>query len=370
MRDLTASLRRLIVARLRRDERGVVAAIVAILLGTGVLLGMGALVIDVGQIYQERAELQNGADAAALAVAKSCALGACAPGVAGQQADGNASNLTGGTAGVQLVCGSGALPGCPGPTGSLASCPSAPPAGTNFVDVYTETETASGSTLLPPAFATSIMGAGYKGTTVRACAQAEWGAPSAATVTALTISACEWDQDTSQGTLFASAPPYSQNPQPAPGFDHQLTLDPGNGNGCLTEPGGADDPGTFGWAQDATGNCSLSVRGAFPASAPPSVTAACRAVLQNAQQSQVPILVPVYVSQNAANTYVLKGFADFVVTGYNLQAGFSAADWLNPANTCTGATYCLTGYFVPGVIPTTGSFAASSLGAYVIDLTG
>ena len=142
MRDLTASLRRLILARLRRDERGVVAAIVAILLGTGVLLGMGALVIDVGQIYQERAELQNGADAAALAVAKSCALGACAPGVAGQQADGNASNLTGGTAGVQLVCGSGALPGCPGPTGSLASCPSAPPAGTNFVDVYTETETA------------------------------------------------------------------------------------------------------------------------------------------------------------------------------------------------------------------------------------
>ena len=62
--------------------------------------------------------------------------------------------------------------------------------------------------------------------------------------------------------------------------------------------GRGDDPGTFGWAQDATGNCSLSVRGAFPASAPPSVTAACRAVLQNAQQSQVPILVPVYVSQN------------------------------------------------------------------------
>ena len=70
------------------------------LLGTGVLTGMGALVIDVGQIYQERAELQNGADAAALGVAKSCALGACTPGVAGQLADGNASSLTGGTEGV------------------------------------------------------------------------------------------------------------------------------------------------------------------------------------------------------------------------------------------------------------------------------
>ena len=207
---------------------------------------------------------------------------------------------------------------------------------------------------------------------MRACAQAEWGAPSAATAVALTISACEWDQDTSQGTLFASAPPYSQNPLPAPGFDDKLTTtNLGKGGSCPTEPGNADVAGTFGWARDTTGNCSLPVSGAFPASAPPSVTAACRAVLQNAQQSQMPILVPVYVSlNNAANTYVLKGFADFVVTGYNLQVGFFAADWLNPANTCTGANYCLTGYFVQGVIPSTGSFAAPSLGAYVIDLTG
>jgi Flp pilus assembly protein TadG len=70
-----ASLARLVLVRLRRDERGVVAVIVAILLGAGVLTGMVALVLDVGQIYQERAELQNGADAAALGVAKSCALG-------------------------------------------------------------------------------------------------------------------------------------------------------------------------------------------------------------------------------------------------------------------------------------------------------
>ncbi len=99
------------------------------------------------------------------------------------------------------------------------------------------------------------------------------------------------------------------------------------------------------------------------------MSAACQAVLQNAQQSQMPILVPVYVSKNAGNTYALKGFADFVVTGYNFPFGF-AADWLNPANTCTGTPNCLSGYFVHGVIPTTGSFAASSLGAYVIDLTG
>jgi hypothetical protein len=46
------------------------------------------------------------------------------------------------------------------------------------------------------------------------------------------------------------------------------------------------------------------------------------------------------------------------------------ADWLNPANTCSGAEYCLTGYFVQGVIPATGSLAGTDLGVSVIDLTG
>ena len=52
------------------------------LIAGGVLFGMGALVIDVGQLYQNRAELQNGADAGALAVAKSCAQGTCTPSIA------------------------------------------------------------------------------------------------------------------------------------------------------------------------------------------------------------------------------------------------------------------------------------------------
>jgi hypothetical protein len=375
MRDLMASLTRLVLLRLRHDERGVAGVLVALLIGGGVLTGMGALVIDVGQIYQERAELQNGADAAALGVAKSCALGACTPGVAGQLADANASSLTGGTEGVQLVCGSGSLGSCPASTGSITDCPPPPPAGTNFADVYTTTQIASGSTLLPPAFATTLLGnSSYQGTTVRACAQAEWGAPSAATADALTISACEWDQATQQGTSFPPAPPYPQNAVPAPSFDQVLTQNPGPGNdiGCATEPAGADGPGTFGWAEDATGNCTLPVSGpSFPAGTEPSVSTSCQLVLQSARQDEIPILVPVYVSSNTASgTYVLQGFADFVVTGYNLLPGFFAADWLNPANSCQGTDYCLTGYFVRGVIPATGSLAGTDLGASVIDLTG
>jgi len=370
MRDLMASLTRLVLLRLRRDERGVIGVLVAMLLGAGVLTGMAALVLDVGQIYQERAELQNGADAAALGVAKSCALGECTAGVAGQLADGNASSLTGGTEGVTLVCGSGSLGSCPASTGSITDCPPPPPAGTNFLDVYTATQTASGSSLLPPVFAQTVLGSSYQGTTVRACAQAEWGAPSAATADALTISACEWDQATRQGTAYAPAPPYSQNALPAASVDQVLTQNPGNDTGCATEPTGAAGPGTFGWAADATGNCTLTVTGAFfPGSAGDAMSPSCQAVLQNAWQNQIPILVPVYVSLNNTS-YALKGFADFVVTGYNLPSDLFESDWLDSANTCTGANYCVTGYFVQGVIPSAGSFAGPNLGASIIDLTG
>ena len=71
-----------------------------------VLLGMGALVIDVGQLYAERRELQNGADAAALAVAQDCAGGDCLDETttADTYADDNAHD---GEAGVDEVCGSG-----------------------------------------------------------------------------------------------------------------------------------------------------------------------------------------------------------------------------------------------------------------------
>ena len=75
-------------------------------------------------------------------------------------------------------------------------------------------------------------------------------------------------------------------------------------------------------------------------------------------------------TSDASGTYALQGFADFVVTGYNLPPGVYAADWLNPANSCQGTDYCLTGYFVQGVIPSTGSLAGTDLGASVIDLTG
>ncbi|MGO8958785.1 MAG: TadE/TadG family type IV pilus assembly protein, partial [Streptosporangiaceae bacterium] len=369
---------------LRRDERGAIAIVVAVLIGCGVLTGMAALVVDVGQLYQEHSELQNGADAAAIAVAKSCALGACDPlvvqQVALQYADGNASQLTGGTEGVGLICGSDTLPACPAPTGAPTDCPAPPPTGANYVDVHTSTEMASGSTLLPPVFAGSLLGAGYNGTTVKACAQAEWGPPpptATATTTAITISACELDQATQQEASFPPVPPYPPDVPPAPSVDQVLRLNTPNGTGCATEPGGADGPGTFGWVAHTPGHCTELITGpTFAGRTRTTPSFSCQEALQNAQQNQTPILVPIYISQSGTPaSYVLDGFAEFVVTGYYMPLNppsttFYADDWLDPANNCAGAEICLNGYFVQGVLPFTGTFGTTNLGVSVIDLTG
>src|SRR5665647_692524 len=68
------------LTRVRAGDRGAVAMIVAVLFFFGVFLGLAALTIDVGNINADRRQLQNGADAVALAVAQQCVKdGTCNP---------------------------------------------------------------------------------------------------------------------------------------------------------------------------------------------------------------------------------------------------------------------------------------------------
>lgn len=66
-------MRRLI--RRDRRERGAVAVVVAI--SMVVVMGFVAISVDVGSIYSDQQQLQNGADAGALAIAESCQRGTC-----------------------------------------------------------------------------------------------------------------------------------------------------------------------------------------------------------------------------------------------------------------------------------------------------
>jgi len=352
-----------------RDDRGVVGVLVGLLLGT-VLLGLGALVIDVGQLYHERAQLQSGADAAAAAVAKSCVLGTCtnagAVTTAGTYADANAKD---GVAGVPLVCGSGALGSCAASSGALTDCPAPPASGTNYVDVHTATATSGGGTVITPIFAKALLGNGnYTGTQVLACAQAQWGGPTAANIIAFAIAACEWDRATSLGTVFASQPPAV----PPASYDQVLKVHTTAGSGCSTEPAGSDAPGNFGWTNDA-GSCTIAISGStFGGDPGASASNACKAALATAQASKSVVYIAVYTKitgTGAGSVYSLKGFAAFVVTGYHLP-GASAPDWLNPANDCSGSDKCINGYFTQGLIPGGSSPGGAYLGAAVIRITG
>jgi Flp pilus assembly protein TadG len=349
------------------NDRGAIAVLVGVLLGGAALVGIGALVVDAGRLYQERAELQNGADAGALAVARSCAAGTCDTSKADTYADLNAKD---GLSTVDTVCGSGGtLTSCAATTGDITDCPAAPTTG-KYVDVHTSTLTDTG-TLLPPDFSRSLLGnESFEGTGSKACARAAWGPPASATTVAMTISYCEWQQATAGGTSFAPPPPAV----PPVSADQVLKLhDPSKPTTCPGGPAGSDGPGMFGWVDDADGDCKAFVSGGtYSADTGVSAGKSCQAALAEAQANRTVIYVPVYTSvtgTGTGGTYALKGFAAFVVTGYYLPS-FKASDWLNPKNDCKGADKCVNGYFTQGLLPSAGTIGGPDLGVDIVQLTG
>lgn len=384
MRDLMLRAIRISRPTLRllgRDQRGSIGVLVAVLIAGGALFGIGALAIDVGQLYQERAELQNGADAGALGVARSCALNAStctlanATSTAVGYANANASRLTSNTAGIYQICGSGNLGSCPAGTGTITDCPAAPAAGVNYVDVHTYTQTGGGSHLLPPVFARTLLGnSNYSGSTVYACAQAEWGGPASANSLALTISGCEWDTATHNGTSFAPSPPYP--PNPAVSYDQALTLHnyskSGTSGACPANPADADAPGAFGWTSDKNGTCQVTVASNQYGTGTGVEAGNCAALLQAAWQNRTVLYIPVYSSvtlQGNNTTYTLKGFAAFVVTGFRVP-NYSEPDWLNPSLLCGPPTVCVDGVFTQALCTTSCQPGGNNLGVTVVRLTG
>ena len=267
----------------RSRESGAVASLVAILFGTGVLLGLGALVIDTGSLLYERRQLQNGADAAALAIAKTCAKAplsapCAAPDITNTPSPSPLVALAGANAADQKsdiasVCGSAALWAAnPGafptvcatlPSPGLVECPITTSTA-KYVEVRTSTKTASNSTILPPILAQMLAGGNYSGETVKACSRAGWGPRSFVGPTLpFALSSCEWFKATHTNppppavpvvddSKYAPPPSSSSYPQYSPfpdSFEQALVLnapllpttDP-----CYTWQG-HDFPGGFGW---------------------------------------------------------------------------------------------------------------------------
>ncbi len=381
--------------RVRRD-RGGVATIVAILVGGGVILGAAALTIDVGNVMWERRQLQNGADAVALAVAKSCAQGPCNPTTAANRAGLNNANAADGRNGLDSatyahgVCGHNVpgLPTCAPVNNTLWDCPPVPSTVTGsvpYVEVRTSTVTGSGGTVLPPLVAQTM---GFSGEKITACSRAAWGNPGAYQASApITFSYCEWKAITGANASGAGAnynpapaagatPGYGGAGQPAwPAGSTEKVLFLATQTGATPCPtwNGHDVPGGFGylnsngcvtivttgdWAKIDTGNsapCDLSALRGHVVDLP---IFDCTVTSGNQPTQTVDQLLAAGQTCAAGggnNTwYHLAGWAKFYVTGMKLSG--STVTSVNPnnpfpgGNPCTGGQRCLSGWFVQGTI--------------------
>jgi hypothetical protein len=362
------------------SDRGAIAATVAVLLGTGVLLGMATVVVDVGRLYAEREQLVAGADAAAWAVAENCALEptTCADqeAAATTYAEANAAD---GAAAVSPPCGVGpGLPECLLAAGNRTDCLGEPPADVSYAQVHASTERADGGTLLPPVFAGALAGGDYEGSTVAACARVAWGPPRVASGFAVTFSTCEWAELTQNGEVYWPVPAVGTPPDDAEQVIY-LKGEPG-ATTCQMNPPDWNAPGGFGWLDDPSGTddgepCEITVEvdGSFGGDTGNSVSHPCRTALARARASREPSVIPIYdgvLGQGTGATYHLAGFASFVLTGYDLGS-FSAASWLTGRSTCSGNQRCLYGYFTRGLVPTTGGdIGGPDMGVSIVKLVG
>lgn len=304
------------------SERGAAAVIVAFSLVA--LLGFTALAVDVGAMYAEKAQLQNGADATALAIAGDCANGISCPTAMADPdnrlADANANDASSGVFSVTQ------------PT-------------TSSVRVETNAQ-ASGST--DDSFALYFARIlGQESSVIHATAVASWGSPSAATTLPWTISQCVFEKYLSPAQLAELNSTGSFTGDPIPThillrYDENTPDYPG----CVPQNGYAE--GGFGWLDRDTG-CSADIDiaeaevGNDPGNDFPSECTGIIATLLDE-----PILIPIFSSATGTGqhaTYALAGFIAFQVTGYKFGGGPSLTNLDPAAPSCTGNCRGIQGYF-------------------------
>ena len=261
-----------------RGESGATAVIVALLMIP--LFGFAAISIDVGGLYFERRQLQNGADAAALAIAQDCAKGVCgdinatASDLAGKNANDNAANATATTSG-------------------------------NTVTVTASTKNPDGSTGLRHFFAPVL---GVDATQVKAAATAAWGAPSSGpAVLPITFGQC----------VFAG----KMNVQQLIRYDS---------NGADSNCTNPSIPGGFGWLAHP-GQCSVydvavdfAALAVDPGADPPTDCAELFAKFKSdiGLGKNVIVILPVYdttTGTGSSGSYKIMGFAAFQITGWQFS---------------------------------------------------
>ena len=183
------------------DDRGAIGLIFAIVVGSGVLFGLLALSVDVGNIYTERRVVQNAADAAAVSGAMKCAKGECAQVTVQSLTSGytNPSSPDLKTAVSSLCIKQPGSSGCTSVGAKVLDCRAVPSNLSKYVRVYTRSLDPSGSSLLIPWISNAIATSINSGTTVTACSQAAWGTVKTVPVYyPFALPACGYEEDEEQ----------------------------------------------------------------------------------------------------------------------------------------------------------------------------
>ena len=341
---------------LARDERGAVVVLVSILLAAGVLTGMLAIVVDLGRLYAERRVVQNGADAAVLAIAQHCAKAsvdpkcdsqAAAQEVALDLANGNAPD---GFTDVTEVCGASPLASCRSTQATWSNCVD-PPAVATFARVRTRTQEASGDFFFPAIFAGLTSPEGKPDLSAGACAQAAWGtANSAMVVLPFVLPAC-----------------------PSVPFGEAVVIedfDPADPNtSCTALDGMVLDPVTKGFAyadlpsenMQCTAPVSIAVGDVLPVET--SLTQLCGTnigeTLDPYIASGASLIFPVVGSHAQTGqgqyAFTIISFRSYVLYGYKLKSKQGGqvppGGWAKTACGKSAQRSCLYGTFVEEVVP-------------------
>lgn len=305
-------------------ESGAAGVMVAVMML--VLIGAGALAVDVGQIYSERAQLQNGADAGALAVALSCKQGTCNSTLADGLANSNSLDAAS-TAAVDL-----SVPG--------------------LVTVTTSTKNGS-SSFLTNLFA-GALNAGP--VTVGAQATAGFGVPGSGSGFPLALS--DNCYNLASGSQTAEVQKISYKP-----------------GGTCTGPSGTQIPGGWGWL-DESAPCQAETQvgtndmGSDPGNNPPSgcstILSGWKTTLQAGGEVKVPFPVfDVATGTGNTGTFNIIGYATFKVWGWKFgnngvyEFRNAATDpGMTSSLSCTGGQdRCLIGQFI--------TYTAIGSGSYV-----
>ncbi|KQN95028.1 pilus assembly protein TadG-related protein [Arthrobacter sp. Leaf69] len=309
------------LSRVADKERGATGVLVAVMML--VLIGAGAMAVDVGQIYAERAQLQNAADAGAMAAAQQCHS---TPTECSAKALVWAQDMTGGNS------NDGAT--------TVDSVDLSVP---NQVTVVTSTlNGTSGAGFLTKMFASAL---NAPPVTVGARATAVIEPLGGATAFPLAISDCQYDlsgaEDTGDIQLIKYKP----------------------GSGTCTSTSGHVIPGGFGWLDHTGGPClaATDADDTVPTDTGANYPGACDATVTAwkntiASGGTVEATFPVY--DDAGGTghggwFHIRGYATFRLIGWAFSGGGSpevfraTMPWVGvPANACTGSCRGIIGQFV------------------------